>query len=155
MKSLTLLLLAVTATSLAQTSATTTAQVFPSATITTQLSTLLQDAKPTGSKAITLGDYGPDKLMLSVRTASGGVEVHAHFTDVFVITDGRATLITGGTVLDATTNASGETHGTSIQNGTSQSLAKGDVVHIPAGVPHQMLLTPGDTLSYFVVKVRN
>jgi len=154
MKSLALLL-ALSVPSLAQTTTTTTAQVFPSATITTQLSTLLQDAKPTGSKAITLGDYGPDKLMLSVRTASGGVEVHAHFSDVFVITDGRATLITGGTVVDPTTNANGETHGTSIQNGTSQPLAKGDVVHIPAGIPHQMLLAPGDTLSYFVVKVKN
>jgi len=148
MKSLALLL-ALSVPSLAQTTTTTTAQVFPSATITTQLSTLLQDAKPTGSKAITLGDYGPDKLMLSVRTASGGVEVHAHFSDVFVITDGRATLIIGGTVVDATTNAGGET------NGTSQPLAKGDVVHIPAGIPHQMLLAPGDTLSYFVVKVKN
>jgi mannose-6-phosphate isomerase-like protein (cupin superfamily) len=153
MKSLSLLLILATP-SFAQTTAT-PAQVFPNATITNQLSTLLQDAKPTGSKAITLGDYGPDKLMLSVRTASGGVEVHAHFSDIFVITDGHATLITGGTVVDATTNANGETHGTSIQNGTTQPLAKGDVVHIPAGVPHQMLLAPGDTLSYFVVKVKN
>jgi mannose-6-phosphate isomerase-like protein (cupin superfamily) len=136
MKSLALLLVLAT-TSLAQTT-TTTAQVFPNTTITTQLTTLLQDAKPTGSKAVTLGDYGPDKLMLSVRTASGGVEVHAHFTDVFVITD-----------------TTGETHGTTIQNGTTQPLAKGDIVHIPAGVPHQILLAPGDTLSYFVVKVKN
>jgi mannose-6-phosphate isomerase-like protein (cupin superfamily) len=153
MKSLALLLVLAT-TSLAQTT-TTTAQVFPNTTITTQLTTLLQDAKPTGRKAVTLGDYGPDKLMLSVRTASGGVEVHAHFTDVFVITDGRATLITGGTVLDAKTDTTGETHGTTIQNGTTQPLAKGDIVHIPAGVPHQILLAPGDTLSYFVVKVKN
>ena len=148
----TILFLALSTTTLAQTP--TPAQVFPASTITTQLSTLLTGAKPTGSKALTLGDYGPDKLMLSVRTASGGVEVHAHFTDIFVITDGRATLITGGTVLDAKTDTNGETHGTSLQNGTSQPLTKGDVVHIPAGVPHQLLLSSGDTLSYFVVKVK-
>ncbi len=38
--------------------------------------------------------------------------------------------------------------------GTKQEVAAGDVVHIPAGVPHQMLLPQGGTITYFVVKIR-
>ena len=28
-----------------------------------------------------------------------------------------------------------------------------DVVHIPAGMPHQMLVAEGDSVTYYVVKV--
>jgi uncharacterized RmlC-like cupin family protein len=28
----------------------------------------------------------------------------------------------------------------------------GDVVHIPAGMPHQMLLSQGESITYFVIK---
>jgi quercetin dioxygenase-like cupin family protein len=37
--------------------------------------------------------------------------------------------------------------------GTSHKLAAGDVVHIPANTPHQLLVEPGTQFTYFVVKV--
>jgi uncharacterized RmlC-like cupin family protein len=33
-------------------------------------------------------------------------------------------------------------------------VAAGDVVHIPAGLPHQMMLGAGETVAYFVLKIR-
>ena len=80
--------------------------------------------------------------------------MHAHYDDIFVVTGGSATLITGGTVVDARTGADGETKGTRIQNGSSQRIAQNDIVHIPAGTPHQLIITPGDNFSAIVVKVR-
>jgi mannose-6-phosphate isomerase-like protein (cupin superfamily) len=106
-------------------------EVFSNKDIASQLSSLAQKAKPSGSSGATLGDYKSHAIKLSVRTGSGGAEIHAHYDDIFVVTEGQATLVTGGTVLDGKTSADGETAGSKIQNGTSQTIAKGDVVHIP------------------------
>ena len=128
-------------------------EVFSNKDIASQLSSLAQKAKPSGSSGATLGDYKSHAIKLSVRTGSGGAEIHAHYDDIFVVTEGQATLVTGGTVLDGKTNADGETAGSKIQNGTSQTIAKGDVVHIPAGTPHQLLLD-GNIFSAIVIKVK-
>src|SRR5271163_4969513 len=93
------------------------AQVFPGHDVSVQLATLTQAAKPSGSSGATLGDYKSHAIRLSVRTASGGAEIHAHFDDIFVVTGGKATLITGGTVVNAQSGGDGETKGTSIQDG--------------------------------------
>jgi mannose-6-phosphate isomerase-like protein (cupin superfamily) len=130
------------------------AEVFSGKDVTSQLSALVQKAKPSGSSGATLGDYNSHAIKLSVRTASGGAEVHAHYDDIFFVTQGEATLITGGTMVDPITDSQGETKGTRIQNGKSQVIAKGDVVHIPAGVPHQLILAPGSVYGSIVIKVR-
>lgn len=130
------------------------AQVFSGKDVTTQMTTLIRKAKASGSSGAKLVDYGSHAIQLSVRTKSGGAEVHAHFDDIFYVTEGKATLITGGTVIDGKTNADGETHGTGIQNGQSRTIAKGDVVNIPAGTPHQLKIAPGEVYSSIVIKVR-
>lgn len=130
------------------------AEVFSGKEVAAQLATLLQKAKPSGSSGATLGDYSSHSIRLSVRTGSGGAEVHAHFDDIFVVTGGSATLITGGTVMDGQSSADGETKGSRIQDGTSRKIIKDDIVHIPAGTPHQLILAPGDTFSAIVVKVK-
>jgi mannose-6-phosphate isomerase-like protein (cupin superfamily) len=129
-------------------------EVFSAKDMAAQWATLAQTAKGSGSSGATLGDYKSHIIMLSVRTATGKAEVHAHYDDVFVVTEGAATLITGGTVPDGQTGPDGETRGTHIQDGKSQAIAKGDIVHIPAGVPHQLIIPPGETYGAIVVKVK-
>jgi hypothetical protein len=68
--------------------------------------------------------------------------------------DGSATLLSGGELMNPVTSAPGEIHGTGILHATTTSLSKGDVVHIPANTPHQLLISKGTTLTYFVVKVK-
>ncbi len=130
------------------------ARVFTSAEVRGQLTQLAEQAKTKGSSGSTLGDYGSHALKLSERTVDGGAEVHAHFDDVMLVIEGKATLITGGTVIDAHTGADGETRGAGIRDGVAQVIAVGDVVHIPAGVPHQLLIPPGTTYSALVIKVK-
>jgi mannose-6-phosphate isomerase-like protein (cupin superfamily) len=129
------------------------AQVFSGQAVTSQLLALVQAAKSSGSSGATLGDYKSHGIKLSVRTASGGAEVHAHYDDIFLVTEGKASLMTGGSVLNAKTDKDGETKGSSIQNGKSQNIAKGDIVHIPAGLPHQLIITPGSVYSSIVIKI--
>jgi mannose-6-phosphate isomerase-like protein (cupin superfamily) len=126
---------------------------FPVHDLHARLTALAEQAKAKGSSGATLEDYGSYKIQLSVRTSSGGAEVHAHWDDVMIVEEGSATLITGGTVVDGKTNADGETHGTKIEDGHSQTIRPGDVLTVHAGTPHQLLLKPGTTYGAVVVKV--
>ncbi|MGC1297129.1 MAG: hypothetical protein WA869_19030 [Alloacidobacterium sp.] len=130
------------------------ADYFSAQDIQKQLADLAPKAQSSGSSGSTLGDYTSHQLKLSVRNASGGAEIHAHYDDVFVVTQGQATLITGGAVDDPKTGDDGETKGTSIRNGNTQLISVGDVVHIPAGMPHQVKIAQGTVFSTIVVKVR-
>ena len=130
------------------------AEVFPGKDISSQWGDLTQKAKASGSSGNKLGDYQSHNIGLSLRTKSGVAEVHAHFDDVFFVTKGKATLITGGTVIDGKTDSAGETRGTGISNGTSQEITVGDVVHIPAGTPHQLMLPEGEVYAAIIVKVK-
>ena len=133
----------------------TKAQIFTAVELEHQLAELAGSAKEKGSSGSTLGDYGSHALKLSVRGASGGAEVHAHFDDVMVIEGGTATLVTGGTVIDPKTATGGETKGPGILGGVSQKIAKGDVVYVPAGTPHLLLIPKGTIFSAFVVKIHD
>jgi mannose-6-phosphate isomerase-like protein (cupin superfamily) len=129
-------------------------EIFPSKDISSQLKALTQKAKASGSSGTKLGDYQSHSIGLSLRSGSGGAEVHAHYDDIFLVTEGKATLSTGGTVIDGKTDSDGETRGTGILNGKSQVIATGDIVHIPAGTPHQLTIADGDVYGAIVIKVR-
>jgi mannose-6-phosphate isomerase-like protein (cupin superfamily) len=111
-----------------------------------------QAAKGDGSASETLEKYPHHYTMLAFREKSGGGELHQNFADMFVILDGHATIVTGGSVVDEKTVGPGEVRGKSVEGGTRQEVAAGDVVHIPAGMPHQTLVADGETVTYFVVK---
>jgi mannose-6-phosphate isomerase-like protein (cupin superfamily) len=101
----------------------------------------------------TLADYGHYRTMLAHREVSGGAESHEKTADLFVVEEGEATLVVGGEIVDRKTTAPGEVRGTDIRGGEQHPLGAGDMVHIPAGVPHQVLLEPGHGITYLVVKV--
>jgi quercetin dioxygenase-like cupin family protein len=43
--------------------------------------------------------------------------------------------------------------GSSVRGGVEKRLKAGDVLHIPAKTPHQMLVEPGQQVTYMVVKI--
>ena len=107
-----------------------------------------------GSASETLKEYPQHFTMLSFRSRSGEAEVHADHADLFYVLDGRATLVTGGTVAGARMVGQGEIRGEKIKGGMKQELRVGDLAHVPAGVPHQMLVAGDKTVTCFVMKVR-
>jgi mannose-6-phosphate isomerase-like protein (cupin superfamily) len=106
-----------------------------------------------GSAGETLKEYPRHCAMLSFRSRDGEAEVHENFADVFYVLEGRATLVTGGMVAGARVIKPGETRGSSIEGGTRQELRAGDVAHVPAGLPHQMLVAGEQTVTCLVIKV--
>ncbi len=111
-------------------------------------------AQGNGVASETLEKYPNHYTMLAFRNRTGGAEQHQNFADLFYILDGHSTLLTGGEIVDQKTSAPGEIGGSAVKGGSTQELKPGDVVHIPAGVPHQMVLPEGGTITYFVVKVQ-
>jgi mannose-6-phosphate isomerase-like protein (cupin superfamily) len=106
-----------------------------------------------GSASEVLKQYSLHAIHLLVRSRNGGAEVHAAFADLFFVLDGRAAMLTGGTVADARTIAPGEIRGAAVEGGKRQELRAGDVAHIPAGVPHQMLVCGEKFVTCLVVKI--
>src|ERR1700704_2886770 len=86
------------------------------------------------------------------RTAAGQVEMHEKETDILYVMDGEATFVTGGTMVGGKMSKAGQWLGTDITGGQIHHLVKGDVVTIPAGMPHWFKEVP-KSVSYFVVKV--
>jgi len=106
-------------------------------------------ALATGGTLMTASDY---KVMGNTRTANGHPELHEKETDIFYVVDGEATFVTGGKMLGGKTIAPGQVMGTEIVGGQVHHLAKGDVIVIPAGVPHWYKEVP-HAIAYFAVKV--
>ncbi len=130
--------------------------VYSQAELEAKAQALMKQAadSPNGSAGITLEKYPAHYSMLNVRVRTGGAEIHAHYADIFVVIDGQAALVTGGSIVDPKENANGETSGSSVKGGQQRKLVKGDIVHISAGVPHQLLIDPGKTFAYFIFKVQ-
>lgn len=99
-------------------------------------------------------DAGAYTIIALRRTADGEAEVHSEWDDVMMIQEGAATLLSGGVVNGGRQTAPGELRGGQIVGGTRRAVAPGDVVTVPAGVPHQILVAQGQSITYLVVKVR-
>jgi mannose-6-phosphate isomerase-like protein (cupin superfamily) len=100
-----------------------------------------------------IAKHGNYRFMVAHREGSGEGEYHAQDADIFVVQSGTATLVYGGEMVDAKTTAPNELRSPSIKGGIEKTLAAGDIVTIPAKVPHQLKLAPGKEFTYFVVKV--
>ena len=92
------------------------------------------------------------KLDAGRREAPGEVEYHERVADVMHVVEGTASVRTGGTMVDPHEAGPGEIRASAIDGGESHDLAAGDVLAIPAGVPHQFT-DVSDPFLYFVVKV--
>ena len=107
------------------------------------------------AKGAVLFDGGGGNYMIhaSRREKPGMAEVHVKDADLIYVMDGSAILVTGGKVLEGKTIAPDEIRGTSIADGQTRRLSKGDVIIVPKGTPHQFTETTNPFL-YYVVKVR-
>jgi mannose-6-phosphate isomerase-like protein (cupin superfamily) len=104
--------------------------------------------------AVTNGaDRGAYNYVVVRRDQTGEVEVHERLDDVFVIQEGGAVLRYGGTVSGSRETGAGERRGGQIAGGTVQRLSVGDMMIVPAGVPHLVEVDPGGSVTYLVVKV--
>jgi mannose-6-phosphate isomerase-like protein (cupin superfamily) len=97
-----------------------------------------------GSAIETIKEYPGHCAMLWFRRRNSDAEVDESAAHILFVLDGRATLVTGGTRIDTT----------SIGGGVSHPLRPGDVVHIPATQPYQLLLEGENTVACLVFRIQ-
>ena len=90
-------------------------------------------------------------VVLAQRRTAGEVEVHAKTNHVFIIVEGEATFVTGGTLVGARQTAPDQTRAASVQGGETHHLTKGDVITIPAKTPHWFKDVPTKTIAYYAI----
>ena len=114
-------------------------------------------ANPTGLATGRLEDYGNDYTLLVVRVHTGDAERHQFWADQIYVNHGDLILVYGGTMQQERPNgtAPGESLGSGIEGGKEIPLHTGDIIHIPAGIPHWVKVAPGTTTAYLVFKEKD
>ena len=101
----------------------------------------------------TLADYKSHRFRLLYRDADGFPEQHDNIVDVVFVQSGEGTLQLGGKVIGLKAGGgAGEFVGTSLEGGERRAIAAGDVVHIPATIPHAFLVPKGKHITYVLLK---
>jgi mannose-6-phosphate isomerase-like protein (cupin superfamily) len=90
-------------------------------------------------------------IVLAQRRGAGEVEMHEKTNHVFIIVEGEATFVTGGTPVGVKDTAPGQRRAASVQGGETHHLTKGDVITIPAKTPHWFKEVPTQTIAYYAV----
>lgn len=89
----------------------------------------------------------------SRRDQPGQAEIHTLDTDIIYVIEGTATIVTGGTAVDAKEVAPNEIRGSRIEGGETRHLSKGDVIIVPNNTPH-WFKEVGGAFLYYTIKVR-
>jgi len=116
----------------------------------TSLAAKMSEQKTASQTIATHANY---LFMVAHREGPGEAEYHATQADIFMVQSGEATLTVGGELVNGKTTAANEMRAPSIKGGSEKKLAAGDVVTIPAKVPHQLKIDSGKEFTYFVVKI--
>jgi mannose-6-phosphate isomerase-like protein (cupin superfamily) len=109
--------------------------------------------KPIAGKV--LADFDNHSIQVSYREGEGEAELHETLVDIFFVQNGQAILTIGGEVIEPKTIRPHEIRGRSIKGGENKKLSAGDLVHVPAGLPHQLKVDSGSHFTYYVVKVES
>jgi len=102
----------------------------------------------------TLADYKSHRFRMLYRDADGNPEQHDAIIDVVMVQSGEGTLVLGGTMVGRRATATaGEWLGTRLDGGERHPIGAGDIVHIPAGIPHSFLVPSGKHITYVLLKI--
>jgi mannose-6-phosphate isomerase-like protein (cupin superfamily) len=84
--------------------------------------------------------------------SGAAAEVHDASDDVYYVLQGTATLTLGGKLESPRETEPGEWRGPRISGGETLAIAKGDLVIVPRGTPHQRS-TAGKDFTMILIKV--
>ena len=115
---------------------------------------------PHGQAAAVMAKGGPivsdpGLVVLANRREAGAVEYHEHTNHIFIMVDGEAIFIAGGTMVGAKRTSPDQMAATSIEGGQTFHLSKGDVITIPAKTPHWWKEISTKTVGYYAINIES
>ena len=97
----------------------------------------------------------PGLVVLAQRREAGPAEYHDRTNHVFIMVEGEATMVVGGTMVEPKRTGPYQMRAPSIDGGTTYHLSKGDVITIPAKTPHWFKEIPTKTVAYYAVNIES
>lgn len=101
----------------------------------------------------TVGNYAGHSAYLVLRGKTDRPEVHDTESDIQISMRGKATSVIGGRLVDAVSLPRKQRRGTAIDGGNRRQLTPGDIMHVPPGVPHQLIIDPAEPYLYLLIKI--
>jgi mannose-6-phosphate isomerase-like protein (cupin superfamily) len=86
---------------------------------------------------------GPYKAQLEYRPGNAPAALHEKDAELFVVLQGTGDIVTGGKLVGEKRVNAHNLSGPSIAGGETHSVAKGDMLIVPANTPHQVIPTGG------------
>jgi mannose-6-phosphate isomerase-like protein (cupin superfamily) len=96
---------------------------------------------PTVAEPILL--LAPYKAQLEYRPGNGPAAVHEHDAELMVVLEGTGNIVTDGKLVDEKRVNANNLSGSSIADGVSHQVVKGDMIIIPNNTPHQVIPSGG------------
>lgn len=88
------------------------------------------------------------------RVVNSEVERHARWDDLIIVRGGSGALVVGDRAKGETFRAPGEYRGGTLVSPRTLVIHNGDVVRVPAGMPHSFEVNKDAPLEYLLVKIR-
>jgi hypothetical protein len=101
----------------------------------------------------TVGNYAGHSAYLVLRGKTDTPELHETESDIQISMRGTATSVVGGRLVDAEKRPRKQQRGTSIEGGNRRQLTPGAIMHIPPGIPHQLIIGPEEPYLYLLIKI--
>jgi mannose-6-phosphate isomerase-like protein (cupin superfamily) len=101
----------------------------------------------------TVGNWQGHSVYLVLRAKTADAEFHKTEEDLYFAMGGHATFVIGGEMVNPKDMPRKQVRAPSIKGGVRREVRTGDVLHVPRAIPHQLVIAPGETFLYFLVKL--
>jgi mannose-6-phosphate isomerase-like protein (cupin superfamily) len=95
----------------------------------------------------------PYKAQLEYRPGNAPAAVHEHDAELMVVLAGTGIIVTDGKLVDEKRVNANNLRGSSIADGVSHQVVKGDMIIIPNNTPHQVIPSGGAPIVLMTMHV--
>lgn len=95
----------------------------------------------------------PYRAQLEYRPATAPAALHEKDAELMVVLQGTGNIVTGGKLVQEKRTNANNLSGSSIEGGKSQTVVKGDMLIVPANVPHQVIPSGGAPIVLMTLHV--
>ena len=97
--------------------------------------------------------YRPHDVQIIYRSGYTQPEIHTDKWDIYVVLEGSGTVRIGGERVGWIDGLSPEEQRPQLTGAEEFQVTQGDLVHVPARSWHQVLLEPGESMTYALINV--